>query len=163
METPQGRTDYLSLLVEVWPLIMLAFVIAFVQGWRGVKRSYLHDNFIGTFLNIVLSSSVMALVAVAVTMVLDLFGADGSPDNRLGLTILLSAGGMKAVDSFMRKRFGFRIIDPLNKEHIQNMYNKMTPEQREQHIHQCAFRKECTNCARCQGVANDGDKETSGV
>lgn len=163
VDTPVARSDYLTLLIEVWPLIVLAFTISFIQGWRGVKQSYLHRNFVGTFTNIVLSSSVMALVAVGVSLLLELIGVEDTSNNRLGITILLSAGGMKAFDAYMRHKLNIKQIDPLNKEHVDMLYNSMTQEERELHVSQCAFKGNCKHCPRYQQGATYGDKETPGA
>lgn len=152
-----GRNSaYINLLVELWPLIAGAFIIALYQGWHGVKRSYLHRDFFSIFFNILLSSAFMAIVAVSVTLCLPLFGFERSPDTDLGVTIFLSAGGMKLVDALIRWKSGYKFVDLMDSLDIIELHHTMTPEQREQHKKHCPFQEDCarckdTNCGRGEG------------
>lgn len=152
-----GRNSaYINLLVELWPLIAGAFIIALYQGWHGVKRSYLHRDFFSIFFNILLSSAFMAIVAVSVTLCLPLFGFERSPDTDLGVTIFLSAGGMKLVDALIRWKSGYKFVDLMDSLDISELHHTMTPEQREQHKKHCPFQEDCarckdTNCGRGEG------------
>ena len=157
-----GRSSaYINLLVELWPLIAGAFVIAMYQGCHGIKRSYLHRDFCGIFFNILLSSAFMAIVAVGVVLCLPFFGVTRTPETDLGLTIFLSAGGMKAVDAFIRWKSGYKFIDMLDGADINELRKKMTPAQREQHKQQCPFQSDCARgrmtCCGCKGDTN-GDE-----
>ena len=156
-----GRSStYLNLLIELWPLIVGAFVIAMYQGWHGVKRSYLHRDFFGIFFNIILSSAFMAIVAVGVVLCLPFFGVTRSPETDLGLTIFLSAGGMKAVDALIRWKSGYKFIDLMDGNDINELRKKMTPAQREQHKQQCPFQRDCARCMMtCCGHKGDTDGE----
>ena len=161
-DTITGRSStYLNLLVELWPLIVGAFVIAMYQGWHGVKRSYLHRDFCSVFFNILFSSAFMAIVAVGVTLCLPLFGLTRSPETDLGVTIFLSAGGMKAVDALIRWKSGYKFIDMMDGADINELHKKMTPAQREQHKQQCPFQSDCARCMMtccgCKGDTN-GDE-----
>lgn len=156
-DTITGRNSaYINLLVELWPLIAGAFIIALYQGWHGVKRSYLHRDFFSIFFNILLSSAFMAIVAVSVTLCLPLFGFERSPDTDLGVTIFLSAGGMKLVDALIRRKSGYKFVDLMDSLDISELHRTMTPEQREQHKKHCPFQEDCarckdTNCGRGEG------------
>ena len=157
-------SSYLVLFLEVWPLLVVAFVIALAQGWRGVLHSYRHRNVTETAINIILSSAAMALIAVGVAWVLPLvpvIGADISNDAAAmsGVVIMVSAVGMKGLDAFMRKYAGLSVFNPLDAEHRREFYDKMTPEQRVAHIAKCPFFRECTHCAgRCM-AGEDDEKE----
>lgn len=152
-----GRNSaYINLLVELWPLIAGAFIIALYQGWHGVKRSYLHRDFFSIFFNILLSSAFMAIVAVSVMLCLPLFGFERSPDTDLGVTIFLSAGGMKLVDALIRWKSGYKFVDLTDSLDISELHRTMTLEQREQHKKHCPFQEDCarckdTNCGRGEG------------
>ena len=143
-DTITGRSStYLNLLVELWPLIAGAFVIAMYQGWHGVKRSYLHRDFCSVFFNILFSSAFMAIVAVGVTLCLPLFGLTRTPETDLGLTIFLSAGGMTAVDALIRWQSGYKFIAMLDGAAIIELRNKMTPAQRVRHKERFPFQNDC--------------------
>ena len=156
-DTITGRSSaYVNLLVELWPLIAGAFIIAMYQGWHGVKRSYLHRDFLNIFFNILFSSAFMAIVAVSVTLCLPLFGFERSPDVDLGVTIFLSAGGMKAIDAFIRWKSGYKFVDVMDGVYMNELRRNMTAEQCEQHKKQCPFREDCArykdiNCGRDEG------------
>ena len=160
-DTITGRSSaYINLLVELWPLIAGAFVIAMYQGWHGIKRSYLHREFCSIFFNILLSSAFMAIVAVGVVLCLPFFGVTRTPETDLGLTIFLSAGGMKAVDAFIRWKSGYKFIDMMDGADINELRKKMTPAQREQHKQQCPFQNDCARCMACCGRKGDTNGET---
>lgn len=153
---------YIDLLLEVWPLILLAFLISLLQGWRGVKQSYLHKNFVGTFTNIVFSSAVMSVLAVGVVFSLSVFDIEVNATEKLGVVIVLSATGMKGVDAFMRGRLrGYKFLNINDEQELKDMYNSMTPEQQAQHIRQCPFQRDCKTCTVCQGVKNGNVEKTS--
>lgn len=155
-----GRNSaYINLLVELWPLIAGAFIIALYQGWHGVKRSYLHRDFFSIFFNILLSSAFMAIVAVSVTLCLPLFGFERSPDTDLGVTIFLSAGGMKLVDALIRWKSGYKVVDLMDSLDISELHRTMTPEQREQHKKQCPFQEDCARCKVTDCGRGEGDTD----
>ena len=144
-------SSYLVLFVEVWPLLIVAFLIAMAQGWRGILHSYCHRNVWETTVNIILSSAAMSLIAVGVAWVLPLIpfvGLDVRDDTALmsGVVIMVSAVGMKGLDAVMRKLAGFSVFNPKDDAHRQEYYDSLTPEQREAHMASCPFRTDCANC-----------------
>ena len=155
-------SSYLVLFLEVWPLLVVAFVIALAQGWRGVLHSYRHRNVTETAINIILSSAAMALIAVGVAWALPLvpFVGDDFRNDAMamsGVVIMVSAVGMKGLDALLRKYAGLSVFNPLDEEHRREFYDKMTPEQRAAHIAKCPFFHECTRCAE-MCTTEDEDK-----
>lgn len=158
-QQPLGAS-YLSLLVEVWPLLVVAFLIALAQGWRGVLHSYRHRNLRETVANIILSSAAMSLIAVGVAWVLPLVGINvkDDPELMMGIVIMVSAVGMKGLDAALRKFAGFSMFNMNDVEQIRDMYMRMTPAQREEHMRNCPF---CEARGYCQLLRDDGKDERS--
>lgn len=163
--TQPGAATYLSLLYEVWPLLLAAFCISLFRGWKRVQESYLHDNFWGTLCNTILSSAVMALIAVGTTWCLPLLGVDSiDPSTQMGITIMVSAGGMKLFDAWMEKNAGYVRMDPTNAKHLHRVKNALTDEQQQHHINICPFKDNCGDCEHClkrrqQGELDHADDE----
>lgn len=154
---PAGVVTYLGLLYEVWPMMLLAFLVHLCNGWRTVKESYLQRNFAGTVINIILSSAVMAVLAVAVVWVMPLIGYEPDPAAQMGVVVLVSASGLKSFDAFVRKRQGARIVRGGSAEDLSLMKDSMTAEQQARHMEICPYRKDCSKCkdrhcgGSCQG------------
>lgn len=151
-----GPEVYLTLVMDVWPLLVLAFVIAFLRGWEWVKRSFFQRDFWSTFFNILLSSCLTAFATVGVVLCLSLFGVVSSDRLDLGLTILLSAGGMKAVDAFLRWRAGGAYIRPQNQGDLRDMHAGMDDDERLNHKSLCPFFND-GSCSLGSGVKHAND------
>lgn len=155
---PHGA-NYISLVFDVWPLILGAFLIALFRGWSGVKRSYLRRGHLATFCNIVLNSAIAAVAAVAFTWALPVFGVQLDESSQLGLTICLAAGGMQYAEEWICRLMGVSRVNPKKEEDLQYMKSTMTAEQRKKHYAMCPFRDECSH-AHCQEDRTNG-KQTS--
>lgn len=155
-----GAATYLRLLYEVWPVMMVAFMVAMFTGWTGVKQSYLQHNVVATVINIILSSAVMALIAVAVTWVLPLLGYEMDPAIQMGVVVLVASSGMKTMDAIILRLLGARILRVGSGEDLLHMKQAMTLEQQRQHMEMCPYRGECATCRGCPRVVGRraGDK-----
>lgn len=118
-----GGTTYIQLLLDVMPLLIIAFGLLVIRGLAYIRKSYLHRSFLDILCNVLFSSAVMAAFAVGVVLCLPLLGVEMTPTAELGLTVFLSAGGMKMFDAIIRKRFGLHVVDFRDGEFFQALYN----------------------------------------
>ena len=72
-ETQVMNTDrnvYVALFMDFLPLLGLAFTILMLKGLKAVKASYMGETFMARFANIIITSSIGALLAVGCAAVL---------------------------------------------------------------------------------------------
>ncbi len=135
-------SDYTDLLMELLPLLAVAFSLALMRGIVFVRRSYMQRNFFDTACNVVFSSALVAALSVGLVLCLPLMGIELSHEVELGMVVLVSAGGVKLVDALLRKRFGLHIVDPQDEGVLTAFYESLTPEQRACHKEKCPFYKD---------------------
>ena len=164
-ENPQHATTYLTLLYDVAPLIIMAFVISMFRGWAGVKRSYLHENFWWTLFNILLTSAVMSTLAVGVVLILPVFNIDVSAAGGLGIILVMSSLGSQGVDYVMKRYVvGARTISPFSADSLAKVKAGMTPAQQEQHRKACPFFKDCVkDCEHCGNCPKNGVQDAKNI
>lgn len=164
-DNPQHASTYLALLYDVAPLIIMAFLIGMFRGWAGIKRSYLHENFWWTLFNIILTSAVMAALAVGVVLVLPIFNVDVTAAGGLGIVLVMSSLGSQGVDYVMKRYVvGARTISPFNADSLAKVKAGMTPAQQAQHRKACPFFKDCLkDCEHCGNCPKNGVQDAKNI
>lgn len=127
--TTFSEATYIAALIELSPLIIVAFVIMVLRGLLYIKQTYLHRGVLEIFLNVVFSSIVMAFFSVGVVLCLSIINVNLSEEERLGVVVLLSSGGMKVLDALIRHKSGYHIFEVSQEEEFLMLPGHETKEQ----------------------------------
>lgn len=114
-ETQVMNTDrnvYVALFMDFLPLLGLAFTILMLKGLKAVKASYMGETFMARFANIIITSSIGALLAVGCAAVLPLVYPSGANEASMaGIVVFMAVGGVRVVDGLVFKYMGIHLVD----------------------------------------------------
>lgn len=114
-ETPVMNTDknaYISLFMDFLPLLGLAFTILMLKGLKAIKASYMGETFMARFINIIITSSIGAVLAVGCAAVLPLVYPSGANEASMaGIVVFMAVGGVRVVDGLVFKYMGIHLVD----------------------------------------------------
>ena len=138
--------EYLDWFRSIWPLALLASVLAFLVGTRQLKRSYLQRNWFQLLGNMLWSTLVTGALALGSVALLPLVVQEPTRGMEIGVVIFVCVFGIKLVDAVLHKAFGLSVVDLMDAEDINEIRLSMTPEQQEKHARNCPFH--CKGCRR---------------
>lgn len=104
-------TTLQEVLVEFAPLFGLSFSIFALKGFRLSYRAKWSEGFWLHIVDIILSSIVGAFLIVGFCIIVMSMRPELNELAIVGLTVLLSVGGVSFVDNIIFKYFGIRILD----------------------------------------------------
>lgn len=106
------KNVYISLFMDFLPLFGLAFTILMLKGLKAIKASYMGETFMSRFVNIVITSSIGAVLAVGCAAVLPLVYPNGANEASMaGIVVFMAVGGVRVVDGLVFKYMGIHLVD----------------------------------------------------
>lgn len=109
---PAGKAEsYINLMVDMLPLFGLAFSIIVLKGLAGIKSAYVGTSMLSRFLNIIWTATIGAIMAVGCAALAPVIYPSIGLDASVGITVLMSVGGLRLVDSMVYKHLGIHLVD----------------------------------------------------
>lgn len=143
-------SNYVTIARDLWPLFLIGLGIALASGVSHIKRSYLQRNKWQLIGNTILSSVVSSAVSLGFALIAPLCYPGVTPEVKIGIVLVVNGVGLKLFDAYMRKKHGLQIVDLMDPGDINQIRQKMSPEQRRQHVQNCPFKgDECCNPHDC--------------
>lgn len=124
---------YLSILIDLFPLMFLAFAIFFLKGLRGLRGGYMGASFFARFTNVVISSALGSALAVGCALLLPLFQHEADPMTMIGIVVFVSVAGVKVLDGIMYKKLGVHFLDISDSASADAEWSRLTQEEK----HEC--------------------------
>ncbi|MBD5585563.1 MAG: hypothetical protein HDQ88_10810 [Clostridia bacterium] len=134
MDSPRPSASYATILLELLPLLGLAFSIGILRGLKGIKESYTGTSFFNRFINVVLTSAVGAVFAVGCALLIPLLHTGVDENMMVGVVVFVSLCGVRLVDAVCYKYLGIHVISADESDDPDdNAWSKMSQEER----HEC--------------------------
>ncbi len=151
-DSSSTTAEMLSIVRDYWFLGVLSGGVAFFVGLQRIKNGYKHRNSKELIGNLLLSSVVLAVLAIGTALLSPLVLGDAvSPKIELGIGIAVGGFGLKFFDFFMMARFGMKIIAPSNQDDLNGLKECRPPETLSNH---CPVFTSCgcnrIECVHCQ-------------
>lgn len=135
----------------------VSFIFSFFWLCRFIKASYKRT----TLKLILINNFFRSLSAIAISVCTSLFlpetfnGITITPNIKLGIVIVTAIYGESILCSYLEKRFGFKTIDPMDKNDLLGLHEKLSETQRMKHAEQCAFKEEVKEVIKNQDLTNN--------
>lgn len=138
--------EYLEWFRGIWPLALLACVLAFLVAAGHIKRSYRQRSLREVVVNLIWSGLVGGSMAVGAVALLPLAVPDPTRGMEIGVAVFVGLFGFKGVDAFLRRKWGLSVVNLMDPDDINDIRKVMSPSQQEEHARNCPFR--CDDCRR---------------
>lgn len=148
----EHSTEYITVLKNTWPLVVLAVSIAFASTLYQLKRGYKQRTLAQQVVTVVANTIITSSVAMGCALLLPVVLPVATPEAQMGVVMIVGSLGAETIKQWLLKKLGLSVIDLNNPQEINEVRETMTPEQRKAHVEQCPFRKEeCKghNCSSC--------------
>lgn len=136
--------EYLDWFRGIWPLALLACVLAFLVAAGHIKRSYRQRSRGQIIGNMAWSAFVTGVMALGAVALLPLMIPEPTRGVEIGVVIFVCVFGSKGLDVVLRKFMGLSVVDLMDPDDINDIRKGMSARQREEHARNCPFR--CDNC-----------------
>ena len=136
--------EYLDWFRGIWPLALLACVLAFLVAAGHIKRSYRQRSRGQIIGNMAWSAFVTGVMALGAVALLPLMFPEPTRGVEIGVVIFVCVFGSKGLDVVLRKFMGLSVVDLMDPDDINDIRKGMSARQQEEHARNCPFR--CDNC-----------------
>lgn len=131
MDSPRPSASYVQILLELLPLLGLAFSIGILRGLKGIKESYTGTSFFNRFINVVLTSAVGAVFAVGCALLIPILHTSVDENMMVGVVVFVSLCGVRLVDAVCYKYLGIHVISASEADDPENIeWSKMSEDER---------------------------------
>lgn len=148
----EHSTEYITVLKNTWPLVVLAVSIAFASTLYQLKRGYKQRTLAQQVVTVVANTIITSSVAMGCALLLPVVLPVATPEAQMGVVMIVGSLGAETIKQWLLKKLGLSVIDLKNPQEINEVRETMTPEQRKAHVEHCPFRKkECKghSCSSC--------------
>lgn len=136
--------EYLDWFRGIWPLALLAGVLAFLVAAGHIKRSYRQRSRGQIIGNMLWSALVTGFLALGAVALLPLVAPEPTRGMEIGVVIFVCVFGVKGMDVVLRRFMGLSVVDLMDPADINDIRRGMSPRQQEEHARNCPFR--CEDC-----------------
>lgn len=140
-ENVTTATDYVTHIMNAWPALAAMFVGSFFFGLqKKIKNGYKLNSALAIIGNQIFTSLGATVIGFGTILILPLVAPDITSDVKLGIGIVSSIMGQNILNLVLVKYFGLHVVDLMNKEDMDRIYDAMDEHSRKKHLEQCPFR-----------------------
>ena len=156
-------SQYMDEVMNYGPLFCAGFVVAILT--KATRNAYLEHTTKQKIIKALFDAMVTGMLAAGVAMVLPMLVDNVSPAIEFGVAVLVGRFGNSLIETLLKAKFNFVVLDPKHPEDLEKLHAKMSDEDRMEHVNRCPFSQEhiqkCRNqdCENCE-VHNGGDSNT---
>lgn len=145
----EHSTEYITVIKDSWPLIVLSVSVAFASTLYQLKRGYKQRTFAQQVVTVVANTIITSSVAMGCALLLPVVCPVSTPEAQIGVVMIVGSLGAETIKQWLLKKLGLSVIDLKNPQEINEVRETMTPEQRKEHAERCPFRKEECKDRKC--------------
>lgn len=145
----EHSTEYITVIKDSWPLIVLSVSVAFASTLYQLKRGYKQRTFAQQVVTVVANTIITSSVAMGCALLLPVVCPVSTPEAQIGVVMIVGSLGAETIKQWLLKKLGLSVIDLKNPQDINEVRETMTPEQRKEHAERCPFRKEECKDRKC--------------
>jgi len=120
-----GAQQYISAIIGAWPIFVFSGGAAFFFGLRRIKSGFKQRTFLQIFGNLILQTITCGCIGGGAAMLAPVFISTITPEIQLGIALFFGVFGTGAVATFMRAKFGLKIVDLMDADDMNAIRDAM--------------------------------------